>query len=61
MTGMDAMANDWGWMNLKQKPQIQNLNGAKTAIVTTPEKARALINMNNQLAHPYQIKGAYLI
>ena len=40
--------------------QLQNL-GAKTAIVTTPAKALALLNMNNQLAHPYKVKGAYLI
>ena len=25
MTGMDDMANSWGWMNLRQKPQLQNL------------------------------------
>ena len=36
-------------------------SNAKTAIVTTPEKARALMDLNTQLAQPYQIKGAYLI
>ncbi len=41
------------YMNLKSQ--------ANTAIVTTPEKARALVNLNNQLAKPYEIKGAYII
>jgi hypothetical protein len=36
-------------------------SGAKTAIVTTPEKARALMNMNAQLAQPYEVKAAFLI
>ena len=39
----------------------QNLKGVNTAIVTTPEKATALLNMNSQLAQPYQVKGAFLI
>lgn len=39
---------------------LQNLH-AKTAIVTTPAKARALLNMNAQLRNPYQVKGAYLL
>jgi len=38
-----------------------DFNGASTAIVATPEQAMALINMNNQLDQPYQVKGAYLI
>ena len=38
-----------------------NLQGASQAIIATPEQAMALINMNNQLEQPYEIKGAYLI
>ena len=37
-----------------------NLKGS-TAIVTTPEKALALIQMNDRLFDPIRIKGAYLI
>merc|ERR1711998_86191 len=46
-----------GLMNLNR---LQNLN-AKQAIITTPENAVALLNMNARLARPYQVKGAYLI
>ena len=38
-----------------------NLDQARTAIVTTPAKAVELLQMNNQLESPYQVKGAYLI
>ena len=46
-----------------QNLDLQNLDlqGATHAIVATPEQAMALINMNNQLDMPYEIKGAYLI
>ena len=39
---------------------MMNLD-ARTAIVTTPEKAMALLNLNQNLENPYEIKGAYLI
>tara|TARA_B110001450_G_C17438512_1_gene406929 strand:+ start:480 stop:710 length:231 start_codon:yes stop_codon:yes gene_type:complete len=41
--------------------QAMQSSGAKTAIVTTPAKARALMNMNSQLAQPYDVKAAFLI
>ena len=34
---------------------------ARTAIIATPEQAQALIDLNNQLENPYQVKGAFLI
>ena len=37
------------------------LRGASTAIIATPEDAVALLEMNANLARPYQVKGAYMI
>ena len=56
-TGKQSFDLSAGLMNLVA---MQNLD-ASTAIVTTPEKAMALLNMNAQLDQPYEIKGAYLI
>ena len=58
----DAIAQIGGLNKAKEliAQAMQNLN-ARTAIITTPEKAEALMNMNSQLDEPYQVKGAYLI
>ena len=56
-TGKQSFDLSAGLMNLIS---MQHSN-ARTAIVTTPEKAMALLNMNAELAQPYEIKGAYLI
>jgi hypothetical protein len=31
------------------------------AIVGTPEQIQQLVNMNQQLGNPYEVKGAYLL
>ena len=43
-----------------KKKLLQNLD-ASTAIITSPEEALALLNLNRQLDQPYEVKGAYLI
>ena len=45
------------FMGLQERPD----QWARTAIIATPEQAQALIELNNQLENPYQVKGAYLI
>jgi len=40
---------------------MMNLNGAKQAIVGTPQQIQQLVNLNSQLGNPYKVKGAYLI
>ena len=47
-------------LNLEQQQELQNLE-ASTAIIATPEQAMELINLNNNLAQPYEVKAAYLI
>ena len=44
----------------KGKKKLMNLDET-TAIVATPAEALTLLNMNNQLENPYEVKGAFLI
>ena len=61
-TDLTGMKNE-GSQSFDLSAGLMNLNqlGATAAIVTTPEKAVALLNLNANLEQPYQVKGAYLI